>query len=59
MDFSLLKIFSPANILTFMAVFVRIGGLLLSAPIFSKYPIPVQIKVWTVAFIAFIKYNNI
>jgi flagellar biosynthetic protein FliR len=39
-----------------MAVFVRIGGLMLSAPLFSTYPIPVQIKVWIVAFIAFIIY---
>lgn len=56
MDFSLLHFFSPANIITFMAVFVRIGGLMLSAPLFSIYPIPVQIKVWIVAFIAFIIY---
>lgn len=56
MDFSVLQFFSPSNLITFMAVFVRIGGLILSAPIFSKYPIPTQIKVWTVAFIAFIIY---
>lgn len=56
MDFSFLHFFSPANIITFMAVFVRIGGLMLSAPLFSTYPIPVQIKVWIVAFIAFIIY---
>lgn len=56
MDFNLLQIFTPANILVFMAVFTRISGLLTSAPLFSTYPIPAQVKIWLVAFIAFILY---
>ena len=56
MDFSLLQIFTPANIIVFMAVFTRISGLLTSAPLFSTYPIPMQIKIWLVCFIAFIIY---
>lgn len=56
MDFNLLQIFSPANILVFMAVFVRINGLLMAAPLYSTYPIPMQVKVWLVGFIAFIIY---
>ncbi len=56
MDFTLLHIFSPANILIFMAIFVRIGGLLASAPLYSTYPIPAQVKIWLTAFIAFILY---
>ena len=56
MDFSLLKIFSPANILIFVAVFVRISGLIASAPLYSTYPIPVRVKIFFVAIIAFILY---
>ena len=56
MDFSLLQIFSPANIIVFMAILVRIGGLFASAPLYSTYPIPAQIKIWLTAFIAFILY---
>ncbi len=56
MDFTLLQIFTPANIIVFMAIFTRISGLLTSAPLFSTYPIPVQVKIWLVCFIAFIIY---
>lgn len=56
MDFTLLQIFSPANILLFIAVFVRIGGLFASAPLYSTYPIPTQVKIWLTAFIAFILF---
>lgn len=56
MDFTLLQIFSPANIIVFMAIVVRIGGLLTAAPLYSTYPIPVQVKIWLTAFIAFILY---
>ncbi len=56
MDFTLLQIFSPANILVFMAIIVRIGGLFASAPLYSTYPIPAQVKIWLTATIAFILY---
>ncbi|MBR1943302.1 flagellar biosynthetic protein FliR [bacterium] len=56
MDTTLLQIFSPANIFVFMAVFVRIGGMFTSAPLYSTYPIPTQVKIWLTAFIAFIIY---
>ena len=56
MDFTLLHIFSLANILVFMAIFVRIGGLFASAPLYSTYPIPAQVKIWLTAFIAFILF---
>lgn len=56
MDLNLLQIFSPANILVFMAVFVRISGLIVAAPLYSTYPIPTQVKIWLVAFLAFILY---
>lgn len=56
MDFNLLQIFTPKNIILFMLVFTRISGLITSAPLFSTYPIPGQIKIWLVATIAFIMY---
>ncbi len=56
MDFSLLHIFSPANILVFMAVFVRISGMIASAPLYSTYPIPTRVKIFLVAIIAFILF---
>ncbi len=56
MDFTLLQIFSPANLIVFMAIVVRISGLMTSAPLYSTYPIPAQVKIWLTAFIAFILY---
>lgn len=54
--FNLDVLFSPANIFLFMAILTRISGLFASAPLFSTYPIPVQIKVWLATFIAFILF---
>ena len=54
--FNLDVLFSTANIILFMAIFTRLSGLFATAPIFSKYPIPIQIKVWLAAIIAFILF---
>ena len=56
MDTSLLAIFTPVKIILFIAVFTRISGLLASAPMFSTYPIPYQVKIWLCAMIAFIMF---
>ena len=56
MDTSLLAIFTPVKIILFIAVFTRISGLLASAPLFSTYPIPYQVKIWLCAMIAFIMF---
>ncbi|MBR1908695.1 flagellar biosynthetic protein FliR [bacterium] len=56
MDTSLLAIFTPLKIILFIAVFTRISGLLASAPLFSTYPIPYQVKIWLCAMIAFIMF---
>lgn len=56
MDFTLLQIFSPANIIVFMAITVRFAGLFASAPLYSTYPIPPQVKIWLTVFLAFILY---
>ncbi len=54
--FNLDVLFSVSNIILFMAIFTRLSGLFASAPLFSTYPIPVQVKVWLAACIAFILF---
>ena len=54
--FNLDVLFSVSNIILFMAIFTRLSGLFTSAPLFSTYPIPTQIKVWLAALIAFILF---
>ena len=54
--FNLDVLFSVGNIILFMAIFTRLSGLFASAPLFSTYPIPTQIKVWLAACIAFILF---
>jgi len=39
-----------------MAIFTRLSGLFTSAPLFSTYPIPTQVKIWLSAIIAFILF---
>lgn len=56
MDFNLLQILTPRNIILFIVVFTRISGLMASAPLFSTYPIPLQVKIWLVASITLIMY---
>ncbi len=50
----LFDIFSPTNILLFIAITTRIAGLLSTAPLFSTFPIPSQVKLWFSATIAFL-----
>ena len=54
--FNLDVLFSVGNIILFMAIFTRLSGLFTSAPLFSTYPIPAQIKIWLAAAIAFILF---
>ena len=54
--FNLDVLFSTANIILFMAIFTRLSGLFTSAPLFSTYPIPAQVKIWLAASIAFILF---
>lgn len=39
-----------------MAIITRLSGLFASAPLFSTYPIPQQVKVWLAAVVAFILF---
>lgn len=54
--FNLETLFSTTNIILFMAIFTRLSGLFVSAPLFSTYPIPAQVKIWLAATIAFILF---
>ena len=54
--FNLDVLFSVSNIILFMAIFTRISGLFASAPLFSTYPIPTQVKIWLSAAVAFILF---
>ncbi len=54
--FGLDVLFSVSNIVLFMAILTRLSGLFASAPLFSTYPIPQQVKVWLAAVIAFILF---
>lgn len=54
--FNLDVLFSVGNIILFMAIFTRLSGLFVSAPMFSTFPIPMQVKIWLAATIAFILF---
>lgn len=54
--FNLDVLFSVSNIILFMAILTRVAGLFASAPMFSTYPIPNQVKIWLAAVIAFILF---
>ncbi len=56
MPTDLLILLSPKNLILFILVFTRLGGLMTSAPMFSTYPIPQQVKIWFIAFVAFIMF---
>jgi len=56
MSTDLLTLLSPKNIILFIVVFTRLGGMMTSAPIFATYPIPMQIKTWLIATISLIVF---
>jgi len=53
---NLFDIFSPTNIILFIAIVTRTSGLFASAPMFSTFPIPHQVKIWLSASIAFLMF---
>ncbi|MDD3238286.1 MAG: flagellar biosynthetic protein FliR [Candidatus Gastranaerophilales bacterium] len=52
----LIELLSVKNIVGFLLVLTRLSGMIFSAPLFSTYPIPTQVKIWLVALVAFIMY---
>ncbi len=53
---SLFTLFSPKNIVVFMLIFTRMSGLFATAPFFSTFQMPEQVKIWFCALISFILY---
>lgn len=54
MPTDLFALLSPNNIILFVVVFTRLSGMMVTAPLFSTYPIPMQVKVWFMASIALV-----
>lgn len=54
--YNLFDIFSPANIILFIAILTRLSGMFISAPMFSTFPIPQQLKIWLSAAITFLVF---
>lgn len=54
MPTDLLFLLSPKNLILFMVIFTRMGGLMVSAPLFSTFPIPPQLKAWFIATVTFV-----
>ncbi|MFA6990240.1 MAG: flagellar biosynthetic protein FliR [Candidatus Gastranaerophilaceae bacterium] len=52
----LFQFFSPQNIIIFILVMARFAGMMINAPFFSTYPIPMQVKISIIALVAFITY---
>lgn len=59
MQADLLTLLSPKNIVIFVIIFTRVGGMIASAPLFSHYPMPEQVKIWLSALVAFIMFPMI
>lgn len=56
MPTDLLVLLSPKNLILFVVVFTRLSGMMTSAPLVSTYPVPIQIKTWFMAMVAFIMF---
>lgn len=56
MPIDLISLLSPQNLVLFIVIFTRLSGMITSAPLISTYPIPIQIKVWFMATVAFIMF---
>jgi flagellar biosynthesis protein FliR len=54
MTTDLIALISPKNLIMFVIVFTRLSGMMTSAPLFSSYPIPIQVRTWFMAMVAFI-----
>lgn len=56
MPIDLFSLLSPVNLVLFIVIFTRLSGMMASIPLMSAYPIPMQIKVWFMATIAFVMF---
>ena len=56
MPTDLFSLFSQRNIILFIVVFTRLSGMMMTAPMLSTYPIPIQVRTWFMALVAFIMF---
>lgn len=54
MPTDLFSLLSPKNLVLFVVILVRLGGMLTTAPLINGFSIPMQIKIWFMALVAFI-----
>lgn len=52
MPTDLFALLSPRNLVLFVIVLTRLSGMMATAPLISKYPIPMQVKTWFMASVA-------
>jgi flagellar biosynthetic protein FliR len=52
----LFELFSPQHVIVFILVMTRFAGMMIDAPLFSTFPIPMQVKVYLIALVAFMTY---
>lgn len=54
MSINLLNLLSPRNLVLFVVIFTRLSGMITTVPLISTYSIPIQIKTWFMAAVAFV-----
>jgi len=56
MFFDVVSLLTPDRVVFFVLVMTRLSGMMATAPLFSTYPVPNQIKASLIALVAFIMY---
>ncbi len=59
MPTDLLVLLSPKNIIIFVLVLSRFSGLFFTMPLFSTYPIPMQVKVWLAVVVSLVIFPSV
>lgn len=56
MFFDVVSLLTPEKVIYFVLVMTRLSGMMITAPLYSTYPIPTSIKAMLIALVAFITY---
>lgn len=56
MFFDIVSLLTPEKVVYFVLVLTRLSGMMATAPLFSTYPVPPQIKAGLLGLVAFITY---
>lgn len=56
MFFDVVSLLTPQKVIYFVLVITRVSGMMLTAPLFSTYPVPQPVKNGLIAFVAFILF---